>query len=178
MAGDLRFIKKVTSTSSAASISMTDAFSTDYTNYVLVLNHLDISGAGGENIGIRLLDSSNTEITATEYEYAAVNTRYSGAPFYLINSNSYGGSTRTTAWWEIGYMSDVSTANVGWSAIIYTPYNSSSFTHIISKSATDEAATMYQHIGTHASAEQINGLSICVDSGVIDECTFSIYGLN
>ena len=171
MAGNLEFIKSVSSSSSVTSVDITSCFSADYDVYMLSFADVDLDGAGDENIDIRLLDSGGSAIFASEYDYAGLVLRYSSS-FSEIKDTS---ATQFT--YGAGY---VSAANMGAGGLIgyfYNPFDSSSYTFFQHQQSNSQGHSGQKYIGVHKSAEQITGIQIRVDSGTIERLGASIYGV-
>ena len=171
MAGNLEFIKSVSSTASVTSIDITDCFSANYDVYMLSFADLDINGAGEENIDIRLLDSGGSAISASEYDYAILVLRYGSA---FTETRATGQAQFT---FGAGYVDAVIVGAGALIAYFYNPYDSSSYTFTQHQQSNTTTHSGQKYIGVHKSAEQITGLQIRVDSGTIDRFSASIYGV-
>jgi hypothetical protein len=171
MAGNLEFIKSVSSSSSVTSVDITSCFSADYDVYMLSFADIDIDGAGSENIDMRLLDSGGTAISASEYDYAGLVLRYS-ATFSEVRATSQAQFT-----YGAGYVSAADVGAGGLIAYFYNPYDSSSYTFTQHQQANSEGHSGQKYIGVHKSAEQITGIQIRVDSGTIERLSASVYGV-
>tara|TARA_R100001015_G_C4460327_1_gene47456 strand:- start:23 stop:541 length:519 start_codon:yes stop_codon:yes gene_type:complete len=171
MATNLQFIKSVLSSASVSSVDITNCFSSAYDVYMLSFADIDIAGAGDENIDIRLLDSSGSSISASEYDYAGIVLRY-GSSFTEIRDTSatqftYGG----------GYCGTSNIGNLALTGYFYNPNDSSSYTFFQHQHATSTGHDGQKYIGVHKSAEQITGIQIRVDSGTIERLSASMYGV-
>ena len=132
---------------------------------------IDIAGAGAENIDIRLLDSSGSSISASEYDSANLVLRY-GSSFTELRETS---ATQFT--YGAGYVIDSNVGSGGLIAYIYNPYDSSSYTFLQHQQANSTGHSGQKYIGVHKSAEQISGIQIRVDSGTIERLGASVYGV-
>jgi len=172
MAGNLEFITSASGTN-VYSLDVTDCFSADYETYKVIYYYdraFDVSGY----VRTRLLDSTNTVITASEYDYAELAMRSYNTFFENRGTNN--------SFFSIGYSYDYNTA--GGEMTIFNPYNSSSYTFVNNSNAGGTSLNAdlfgYKNIGVHKSAEQINGLRILVTGGGpydINEITINVYGV-
>ena len=172
MAGNLEFIKSA-SGSNVALLDITDCFSNEYETYKVVYDYVrayDISGY----VRTRLLDSTNTVIDASEYDYAELAMRSYNTFFENRGTNN--------SQFSIGYSYDYNTG--GGEMTIFNPYNSSSYTFVNNSNAGGTILNGdlfgYKNIAVHKSAEQINGLRILVTGGGsfdFNEITIKVYGV-
>ena len=118
--GNLEFIKQVThSGSNVSSISITDIFSADYDVYQIQINDLVYDSPA--YFYCRLLDSSNTAITAGNYERATL-LMDTGAAWTERTSTGSGN------FMELGYFGSGTTNNNTNIIYIFNPFSSSSYT--------------------------------------------------
>ena len=169
MAGSLEFIKSA-SGSGVSSLSVTDCFSDKYdVYYISIVTFEPTSNATGQ---IRLLDSGGTVISDLEYDHAQLQVKtYASFSEERNTGVSYLGST---------YFSDGGDdKGVGLSLYIFNPYDSSSFTFGLWKSAgwnQGSGGIGRQGIGVHKSAEQISGIAFSRSAGTQD-VEAKVYGV-
>ena len=118
--GNLEFIKQVThSGSNVNSISITDIFSADYDVYQIHINDLVYDSA--TYFYCRLLDSTNTAITAGNYDRATL----------LMDTGSAWTERRSTGsgnFMELGFFGSGTTNSQVNKINIFNPFSSSSYT--------------------------------------------------
>lgn len=169
MASNLEFLKSVEVTSAVTNIDITDCFSADYDVYAITISDLDIANLS--NIVTRFLDSTNTVISATEYDNADLQVR----------SDSAFVEHRSTSQAQIQYIASLGsvTANSNGTVIyVYNPYDSSSYTFVQWQSSGYTGALRgYKGIAVHKSAEQINGIRFFQQSGDTEQGLFAVYGV-
>ena len=129
----LRLINETTTTV-ANSISITDVFSADFDIYKIVISGLNQdTNVANEINGIRLINSSGSVITASDYDYAVLG----------MNSGSSFDETRSTSASNIfmGQRADqVGDGSNNTVFYIFNPFDSSSYTFTLSQSASSDSA--------------------------------------
>jgi len=170
MPTSFQFIKSVKTNNSVTSVDMTDVFTTKYDMYLLTFSELDINGAGAENIDLRLLDSSGSAITASEYDYASLQLRY-GSSFTQDRATG-----QAQFLMGAGYVDATSVGAGSVVAYFYSPA-SASYTFFQHQQVNTSSHSGQKYIGVHKSAEVITGIQIRVDSGTIDRFGASMYGV-
>ena len=171
---NLQFIKSVSSTGTAL-VDITNIFTDKYDVYCIKATTYELVGSPSQNLYRRLLDSTGTVISATEYKSATLEGRAWDNGF--LESKSSGQNDMATS----GYINDDSTEGTGFVQYIYNPYDSSSYTfsQTHSSSWNDNASRgliMRKGISVHENAEQITGIRYYVAAGTF---TFgaSVYGV-
>ena len=171
---NLQFIKSVNSTGTS-SVDITNIFTDKYDVYCIKSTTFEIVGSASQNLYRRLLDSTGTVISATEYASAFLEARaWDGA---TLQNRSTGQNYMTVG----GYINDDSTEGVGFVQYIYNPYDSSSYTfsHTQSSSWNNNSSrglVMRKGISVHKNAEQITGIRFYVASGTFS-FEASVYGV-
>ena len=170
MAGSLEFIKSATG-SDVASVSVTDCFNANYDVYMVSISKFDYistSNAGG----MRFIDSGGSVISDSEYDHADLQLR-SYASFQELRST--GGTSMLVGIDSAGGNLEYTT---GFTALIYNPFNDSSFTftNFQTSSATSGDAIGYKGIGVHKSAEQITGVNFFNRGTGNISATINVYG--
>ena len=169
MAGSLEFITNQT-TSGQALIDLTNVFTDKYDVYCITSN--TFVPTSSQSLTYRLLDSSSTVISATEYDFAFLDFR-SNSSFIeqpVPNSNYMG---------TLPYSDANGTQGNGFALYIFNPYDSSSYTFGQwqgSSFNTGSGMRGKKGISVHKSAEQITGIRFFVFSGTM-EFEASIYGV-
>jgi hypothetical protein len=171
MAGSLEFIKSASGTS-VSSLDVTDCFSDKYDVYKITydLNNDTFNIVGN----LRFLDSGGSVISASEYDYAALNLNAAGT-FVERRGTSQTSILRLTT-------SNTNTDSAGF-LYIYNPYDSSSYTFVTFQNSALAvpigSAVEYgvKGIGVHKSAETISGINILVNSGNWNSIEVSVYGV-
>ena len=173
MAGNLEFIDSFTS-GFVTSFNIDNIFSNDYDVYYFTAN-TGASNFTNSFINLRLLDSTGTVISATEYASATLEGRAWDSSF--LESRSTSQNYMATG----GYINDDSTEGTGFVQYIYNPYNSSSYTFSQTQSSSwnnnaSRGLVMRKGISVHKNAELITGIRYYVAAGTF---TFeaSVYGV-
>ena len=167
MAANLQFIKSE-SASGVTSLSITDCFTDAYDVYMIQINTADLNN--NTHLYMRLLDSSNAEISGAEYDNADLQ----------LFSNSSFNEHRNTGDTEFQYMvSYGGTEGVGLTIYVYNPYNSSSYTFIQWQSVGYGSQMVgYKGIGVHDVAEQCKGVLFTEKvSNSLNNIKANVYGV-
>jgi len=150
---NLRLINETEITSTVSSVDVQNVFSADYDIYKITVAINESSSGNQEWIRLRLINSSGSIVTASEYDYA----------LYVMNSNASFYETRNTnqsadSYSGIGYADD--TGNGG-AMYVFNPYNSSSYTFMIAQSGSSVGTVLYANkgISVHKSTEIITGIN-------------------
>jgi len=160
---NLRLINE-TSFTDVASVNIDNVFSADFDIYKMTFDVEKYSG-GVVSVEHRLINSTGSVITASEYDVANQKLpAYSGFSFQedrYTNGNDMRG---------LGIIGVASTHNTQGVAYIFNPYDSSSYTFLLTQSTyyNDGSPTSYfgyKGIQVHKSAETIRGLNIYSVSG-------------
>ena len=161
MAGSLEFINETTFTD-VASVNIDNVFSADFDIYKMTFDVEKYSG-GVVSVEHRLINSSGSVITASEYDvaYQKLSSNFSFSEERYTNGNDMRG---------LGIIGASSTNNTQGVAYIFNPYNSLSYTFLLTQAASfyDASPTSnfgYKGIQVHKSAETIRGLNIYSVSG-------------
>ena len=163
MATNLEFITALSSTGTA-SVDITNIFSDKYDVYCIKSTTFEIVGTSSQNLYRRLLDSTGTVISATEYASAILEGRAWDSS--MLESRS----TSQNYMGVGGYINDDSTEGTGFVQYIYNPYNSSSYTFSQTQSSSwnnnaSRGLVMRKSITVHKNAEQITGIRFYVAGG-------------
>ena len=167
--GNLEFITNQT-TSGQALIDLTNVFTDKYDVYCITSN--TFVPTSSQSLTYRLLDSSSTVISETEYDFAFLDFR-SNSSFIeqpVPNSNYMG---------TLPYSDANGTQGNGFALYIFNPYDSSSYTFGQwqgSSFNTGSGMRGKKGISVHKNAEQITGIRFFVFSGTM-EFEASVYGV-
>ena len=169
MASNLQFIKSV-SGSGVSSLSVTDCFDVNYDVYQIIIS--DFQSSGNVDGNFRFLNSSNAEITSSDYDFARLNLK-------SYTSFSEGRQTGQTSI-QTGMFTVTSSDGTGEQIItVFNAFDSSSFSFLLIQGAgirVGSGLDGYKNIGILKSAQQCNGFSILPDSGTIS-LQVSVYGV-
>ena len=172
MATNLEFIKSVDITSSQSSTSIDNIFSDKYDVYKVVLSGIKTVGTDSVSLDMRLLDSTGTIITSSNYDWAYLDMN-AGSSF--VESRN----TTATAFVRITAIDNPDSGNTV--MYFYNPYDSSSYTFTQWQSASYFSGVMegYKAIGVHHSAETIRGIHLVelVGTRPYDTGKISVYGV-
>ena len=169
MAGNLEFIKSVSST--ASTVSVTDCFSANYDVYKII-NPNQENTTGTNNYQMRLLDVDGNSITSAEYDIATL----------ILDSSTSFTETRNTALTYMQYFPITNASynvGVGTTIYVYNPNDSSSYTFLQWQGTAWSGTKMYGYkgIAVHKSAEQITGFQVFASGGTMDKFDVSVYGV-
>jgi len=171
MATNLEFIKSASGTG-VTFIDVTDLFSADYDVYFWTVTKADVSGI--DNMEIYVLDSTNTVITDSEYDWASLN-------MFANTSFTESKNTNRPKVDFYGKYSATASKNTGVSGYIFNPYNSSSYTFgTIQVSGWDDGQGSLRgnkSIWVHKNAEQINGIRLSAQGKTFSPIEVSIFGV-
>ena len=173
MAGNLEFIKSLSTSSAVSELKVENCFSDKYDVYKVVLKVDSVTQEAAQQI--RLVDSSNNVISDAEYDFAY--------EFMRVGSGSYStdGTVGATYWNYTMY----NEGSVGGFFVmyVYNPYDSSSYTFANWQMATHYLASSTsilmarKAIGVHKVTEQITGIAAIQSSTRLDGATLSVYGV-
>ncbi len=172
MAGSLELIKSASGTS-VSSLSVTDCFSDKFDVYMVSISKFDYistSNAGG----MRFIDSGGSVISDSEYDHADLQMR-SYASFQELRST--GGTSMLVGIDSAGGQLENTT---GFTAFIYNPFDSSSFTFTNFQNSdftSGSGGIGYKGIGVHKSAEQITGVNFFNRGTGNISATINVYGV-
>jgi hypothetical protein len=169
---NLQFIKSVSLTSSASTLSVTNCFSEIYDVYMLTITSFD-QATDNTYLNMRLIDSSGSVITDSEYDFAELQMATYAA--YEDNKNE----NQTVMMDRLNFNRNEGTG-VGIIIHIFNPFDSSSYTSAKFKSSGVSDATQaigFRGVGMHKVTEQITGVNFFMDTGNIDSATVNVYGI-
>jgi len=175
MATKLEFIKSNSygySDTGVASLSVTDCFDDRYDVYFITVL-LGQSGIAATDVNMRFLDSSDTEISTSNYDYALLNMNF-GSAFSETKS------TGQTKFYAIGNLTgrtstnETSTANI----YIYNP-TSTSFYTFVQAQGVDNDDRGGKYIGVLKETTSCTGIKFIPNnsSATFREITVNVYGV-
>tara|TARA_A100001035_G_scaffold184270_1_gene146825 strand:- start:1096 stop:1620 length:525 start_codon:yes stop_codon:yes gene_type:complete len=173
MSTSLQFVKSASTSSAVSELKVENCFSDKYDTYKVILQVDSVTQEAGTSI--RLVDSSNNTISASEYDFAY--------EFMRIGNGSYSsqGYTGESHWNYTMY--NEGTVGGFFVMYIYHPYDSSSYTFAHWQMATHYLASSTstfmarRAIGVHKVAEQITGIAAIQSSTRLDGAKLSVYGV-
>ena len=119
MATNLQFISSIESITNVSTVSMDNVFSSEYDVYYLTVTGFEPQLA--EELGFRLINSSGSALTGSNYDSASY-TLATSASFSEVRD------LNADKWRYGGYAPASSNTGVGVSMFIYNPFDSSSYT--------------------------------------------------
>jgi hypothetical protein len=158
-AGSLALVKSQVVGSAVASVTVTDAFSATYDNYLI-----SYSGGVGSVAGyIRTQLAVGGTVTATAYYEGANYANYAGGGGYIVNNN-------TTSWENLGFVqSTLAIMNID----LLSPYLAKK-TSVQFSTPADSLA--YAGAGYQNSLTQFDSFKIFPQSGTLTGGTIRVYG--
>ena len=172
MATNLEFIKSASGTS-VSSFTVNDCFSADYEVYKIVVDDINMNLTAGIRGRIRFVDTSETVITSSNYDYAV----------QQLHSFQAFGENKATNTSVIDYFTiDIENTAEGNGGIIYiyNPYSSSTYTFLNFQTGFYNEGSGGQGqkgIGVLKTTDSIGGINFTAHSGNIDSISLSVYGV-
>ena len=169
MATNLRFVKEYEATNPVSEILCTDAFVSGFDIYAVYIAKSDATVQTYSYI--RLLDSSNNVISASEYAYAEQDLGANGGRGTAKHNSS-------TAWANVDITGTQTEKGVGHIFYIFNPESSSDYTYAIGQSSGYTSVGYgSKWIGSHYSREQIKGFRYYRGSGNFDSVKIQVFGV-
>jgi hypothetical protein len=173
---NLRLINQTTA-SSVSSVNITDVFTSDFDIYKIEIEADDYDA--NSILTLRLINSSGSVVTATDYDNAVL---------YLRTDSSYNElkSTTDNVLFErvLGFFNYNSGSRQGGAGIIYifNPTNTSSYTFALAQSASDHSTGKsggVKGLGALKTFDNITGFQLLQDaySATYGEIKAKVYGL-
>jgi hypothetical protein len=168
----LQFIKNQTF-DEVATVNITDVFSSDYRNYLVITK--DFANTDGNNawISLRLINASDAIITSSTYDIAQLQMMSDQA----FGENRYDDENRFK--YSISY-SEEEKQNAG-QFIVSNPYESALYTHVQRQSTyfyTDGGRIDgYRWIGMEKTAVSVTGFNLYSEDGYDFEGEVNVYGI-
>jgi len=172
MATSLEFIKNVNGSSNVTSFDVTDVFTARYDVYKVVTTLT--TDTAFQEVPMRLLDTSGTNVGGSDYDNA----------FMALRSSTTDAEGRVTGDTEIirPMRTGSGSASAGNNVIyFYNPFDSSKFTFLQYQQAGYSSTTPqlggHKGISVHKVAESIGGFRYFISSGNITSHSVSVYGV-
>ncbi len=168
MSTNLQFISSVTVSGGSATVNLDNVFTVNYDVYKLVVT--DYIPATSENLSFRLLDSSGSALSGSDYDVATL---------ILRNNASFGEAraVNTTMWTYGGYVLNSNTQGFGLEMNIYNPFNAT-YTFANLTSVNGASADMgNKNIYCYKQATSTRGLQLSAVGGNLKNIKASIYGV-
>ena len=171
MSGSLELISSQTISASTSSIDFDNVFSAKYDVYKIINSKLSTVAALNGSTDTRLLDSTGTVISASEYDYAQL----------VLRTDSAFGERKATGATSLSQFfggTDNHPESMGAVAYVFNPFDSSSYTFFTSQVSYAVASVYrgFKNIGVHKSAESCRGFRIFTSQNV-DEGVITVYGV-
>ena len=172
MAGSLEFIKSVEVTTSVSFVDVTDCFSDVYDVYKITTSGFTTVSTTSTDLDGRLLDSTGTVISSSNYDNAHLNLKGEAA----FSQTRQVGVTEISA---VFGGTDDSPEGAGSVSYFYNPYDSSSYTFALWQASTRTNGVLRgrKGIAVLKSAERCTGVRVLTTSANVDEGKISVYGL-
>ena len=167
---NLRLINETEVASGVTSVNITDVFSADFDIYYA---SFDVgTGSAGTSSELRLLNSTGTVISASEYDMARL-----GMPANASFTENKFKNADSIEQFNYSYSTGIGGGN---SVYFFNPYDSSSYTFIINQGSFWNGSNGFstKQIGVHKSVETIRGFNLLRTSGTwTANTTIRTYGL-
>jgi len=164
---NLRLINETTATS-VSSVDITDVFSADFDIYKITMVY---DNSAGNILKTRMINSSGSVVSATNYDWALLQMRSSGT---FQEQRATNGD-----YWQMSYE-----GTAGWNVTTYilNPFSSSSYTFCLSQSSGYYGAAGLTNlnlkmIGTLKQTASMSGIKFTTVGSNFDDFTCRIYGL-
>ena len=149
----LRLINQTEITSSVASVSVTDIFTSDYDIYKI---SADITSSGGDSDGsLQFLNPSGSAITSSNYAWAML----------IMKSNTSFVDYKNTGTTQLDALFHGTPQGSGNIVYIFNPYSSSRFTFAIAKTIGQSSSNLRAYGGTGVLklTDSISGFKLSFD---------------
>lgn len=163
-----RLVKQETVVSGVTNFTVTDCFTTDYKIYKVILDKINPSTSN--YVHIRMVDTSNSTITSSEYDVAI---------YSILTYGSYygeGRATNGTKWDNQVYANTDSDNGALGVFYIYNPMDNAN-TFIQGESVGQDGDIGGKSIGAFKNTVKCSGLTIFPNSGTFDDARIRVYGL-
>lgn len=172
MATNLQFIKSVSGASSSSSLSITNVFSAQYDVYLITYKCVtDTSSPKGVNL--RLINSSDTIITNSNYDYASLQMNAHTTFTQYQNTNQ-------TSFTAMLHYADLPPEGAYGKFELFNPFSSSSYTFMTQQGAGahNGIEAGYKGIGVLTETTSCTGFNVSLSSTELDVGTeFNVYGI-
>lgn len=167
---NLRLLNETTVSTSVSTVNVTDVFTTDFDIYKIVFNGISTAGSTATPLHARLINSSGSVISSSEYDYA----------FLLMKAETSfteSRATNGTKWDNFFGNPDDNPELVSGVAYIFNPFSSSSYTFAINQVAV-ETRRWYKMIQVLTELSSVTGFQAFEsNSRPINSGVFRTYGI-
>jgi|TARA_R100000353_G_C6459845_1_gene183583 hypothetical protein len=167
---NLRLLNETTVSTSVSTVNVTDVFSADFDIYKIVFNGISTAGSTATPLNARLINSSGSVISSSEYDYA----------FLLMKAETSfteSRATNSTEWDNFFGNPDDNPELVSGVAYIYNPFSSSSYTFATNQVAV-ETRRWYKMIQVLTETTSVTGFQAFEsNSRPINSGVFRTYGI-
>mgnify|MGYP003113492643 FL=1 len=167
---NLRLLNETTVSTSVSTVNVTDVFSADFDIYKIVFNGISTAGSTATPLNARLINSSGSVISSSEYDYA----------FLLMKAETSfteSRATNSTEWDNFFGNPDDNPELVSGVAYIFNPFSSSSYTFATNQVAV-ETRRWYKMIQVLTETTSVTGFQAFEsNSRPINSGVFKTYGL-
>jgi hypothetical protein len=169
--GNLEFIKSAEITSSVSTFNIEDCFSANYDVYKIVTNEISTTGTATTGAKIRLINSSGSVVTASNYDYAYLSMT-SASAFVEVRSTN---NTFVEEFFGLGYQSPQTAGSVTY---CFNPFSSSSYTFFVNQS-TSGSLRGTKNISVLKQAASMTGFQLLDSTGArpFGSGKISVYGV-
>ena len=170
MAGSLELTKFVEVTSATANVDITNCFNSNYDVYKIIFTDATSSFDGASN-NVRFINSSDSVVSSSDYDYAYLRLRGDSAFNEIKNT---GQNKLLEAGGGIS-----NTEGIGVVMYVYNPYSSSSYTYVQMQSAfmSGTQDRNYKYIGALKTTASITGIRFLNADGNTTTAKISVYGV-
>ena len=168
---NLRLINETEITSSVSSVDITDVFSADFDIYKIVTDEISTTGTATTGAKIRLINSSGSVITASNYDYAYLSMT-DGSAFVEVRSTN---NSSVEEFFGLGYQSPQTAGSVTY---CFNPFSSSSYTFFVNQS-TSGSLRVTKNISVLKQTASMTGFQVFDSTGArpFDSGVIKTYGL-
>jgi len=168
---NLRLINQTEISSSVSSVNVTDVFSADFDIYKIVTDEISTTGTASTGAKIRLINSSGSVISASNYDYAYISMLSSGATADVRSTNN----TFVEEFFGLGYQSPQTAGSVTY---CFNPFSSSSYTFFVNQSVSGSMRAT-KNISVLKQTASMSGFQVLDSTGArpFGSGTIKTYGL-
>tara|TARA_R100001163_G_C5049802_1_gene186707 strand:+ start:577 stop:1089 length:513 start_codon:yes stop_codon:yes gene_type:complete len=169
MSTNLQFINSVTVSGVTSTVNLDNVFSANYEVYKLVV--IDYIPSSSENLSFRLLDSSGSALSGSDYDIATLILRNNTSATEVRVTN-------TSLWTYGGYVTNSNTQGFGLEMDIYNPFSDSSYTFANLTSVNGASADIgNKNIYVYKQNSSTRGLQFSAVGGNLKNLKAIIYGV-
>jgi len=155
----LVLVKTQTIGTTVTSVAVSDAFSTDYDNYKIIVN----GGVGSTNADLSFIFTGNT----AGYYSGGTQRPFSNTNFISLGVNN------GAAWTIVG---QVSSSQIFVNMDVFSPFLSKNATYAASFAALNTAGSGLHNSGFHNNTSSFTGFTLTSSTGTLTGGTIRVYG--